>query len=87
MENQAVIDRIIESSLQGAPDSNKLTFYEFVKCISNVTSSNFEEKVSLFFKVFQYTLIFVDDRHRREWAVELWRSIWAVSIISECVWD
>ena len=53
MENQNVVDRIIETTLQSSEnkEKNKITLEDFLKCISVLSSTNFEDKISLFFKV------------------------------------
>lgn len=56
MENQHVVDRIIETALSNSENKtqNKLSMQDFLKCISTISSTNFEEKIDLFFKVISY---------------------------------
>ena len=63
MENQSVIKRIIEGALSNnvIVTRNKMTLEDFLKCISAITSTNEEEKLKLFFKVFFTIIICVDD--------------------------
>eukprot|EP00347_Sterkiella_histriomuscorum_P002271 403368799 len=53
MENQHVIERMIESALIDSDNkmNNTLSMQDFLKCISTISSTNFEEKINLFFKI------------------------------------
>ncbi|CDW90544.1 leucine rich repeat family protein [Stylonychia lemnae] len=53
MENQHVIERIIESALNQSENkmANQLSMEDFFRCISSLSSTNFQEKIDLFFKI------------------------------------
>lgn len=54
LENQAVVDKIIMSAIQGDTDDSLtmgVSLIDFFKCIGKLTSKDFEEKIDLFFKV------------------------------------
>jgi hypothetical protein len=52
MENQDVVDRIIDGALQGDNSlKSEISLMNFFKCISKLTTKDFNEKIDLFFKV------------------------------------
>ena len=53
LENQNVVQRIIEIAMADSKNkqNKKLSLEDFLKCISTLTSTNFKEKVGLFFNV------------------------------------
>ena len=63
LENQNVVQRIIETAMTDSKDkqNKKLSLEDFLKCISTLTSTNFKEKVGLFFNVTFFFLIICKD--------------------------